>query len=98
MHQFLTEELEKIDEIYSSFIIEITEKNAKFIIPGKDVLWESSVSKIGDLLELTKRLYDGAKKSIARAEEEGFQKEALQTVAEEVSALCKKYHSDFWEK
>jgi hypothetical protein len=95
MHQFLTEELEKIDEIYATFINETADKKAKFINPLQDATRILSTAFLEDYIELTKRLYDGAKRTLARAEEEGFDRITIGMVAEEISPRCKEYLSAF---
>lgn len=95
MHQFLTEELDKIDEIYSNFLNEMVNKKAKFINPSQDATRILSTSFLEDYVELTKRLYVGAKKTLARAEEEGFDRTTISMVAEEISPRCKEYLSAF---
>ena len=91
MHQFLTEELEKIDEIYSSFISDTANKKARFIDPAQDVPGLPSTSFLEDYIELTKRLYNGAKRTLARAEDEGFDRTIINMVANEISPRCKEY-------
>lgn len=95
IHQFLFEELEKIDEIYSGFIVETADKKAKFINPEQDATRILSTSFLGDLIELTKRLYEGARSVLARAEEDGYMGDTIIMIADEISKRCKEHYFTF---
>ncbi len=95
LSQFLSEELEKIDDIYFGFINEMADKKAKFINPEKDGARILSTSYLRDIIDLTKRLYEGARGTLARAEEDGFMGDTLSIIADELSTRCRKYLSGF---
>jgi hypothetical protein len=95
LHQFLSEELEKIDEIYSSFISETADKKAKFINLGQNAVSILNISFLEDVIILAKRLSQGGKEILARAEEVGYEGTTLTTIAEEISNRCKEHYSAF---